>query len=57
MTLLGDGRRRTLRSLAQYHARELGLTMRARSEARELTDTGVFASRVLEAAQALDESA
>jgi AAA family ATP:ADP antiporter len=54
VTLLGDGRRQTLRSLARYHARELGLTMPARREDPELKDTGVFASRVLEAAQALD---
>ena len=54
LALLGDGRRQTLRSLAGYHARELGLTMHVRREVRESKNTGVFASRVLEAAQALD---
>ena len=53
LTVLGDGRRLTLRSLAAYHARELGLTMHVRPEV-ESKETGVFASRVLEAAQALD---
>ena len=54
LTLLGDGRRQTLRSLAEYHARELGLAMHVRREVLESRDAGVFASRVLEAAQALD---
>ena len=54
LTLLGDGHRQTLRSLAEYHARELGLTMHVRREVLESRDAGVFASRVLEAAQALD---
>jgi len=55
VTLLGDGRRQTLRSLARYHERELGLTPHVRSEARESRETGVFASRVHQAAEALDE--
>ncbi len=54
LTLLGNGRRQTLRSLAGYHTRELGLTMHVRREVLESRETGVFASRVLEAAQALD---
>ena len=54
LTLLGDARRQTLRSLAGYHARELGLTIHIRREVLELKETGVFASRVLEAAQALE---
>ena len=54
LTVLGEGRRQTLRSLAGYHARELGLTMHVRREVLESKETGVFASRVLEAAQALD---
>ena len=54
LTLLGDGHRQTFRSLAEYHARELGVTLRVRREVLESKDTGVFASRVLEAAQALD---
>jgi len=49
VTLLSDGRRHTLRSLARYHARELGLTMRVQPEVRESKDTGVFTSLVLEA--------
>src|SRR5207253_11319707 len=32
LTLLGDGRRQTLRSLARYHARELGVTIYGRRE-------------------------
>jgi hypothetical protein len=54
LTLLGDGRRPTLRSLAEYHARELGLKISVRQEVLESPATGVFASRVLEAAQALE---
>jgi HEAT repeat protein len=54
LTLLGNGRRRTLRSLAEYHAGELGLTMQVRPEVLELKETGVFAARVLEAARALE---
>jgi ATP:ADP antiporter, AAA family len=57
LTLLADGRRQTLRSLASYHARELGLAIGARPEAGETTSTGMFASRVLEAAEALNERA
>jgi hypothetical protein len=55
LKLLGNGRRQTLRSLARYHARELGLAMRVEPEAGEPRKTGVFASRVFEAAEALDE--
>jgi HEAT repeat protein len=55
VTMLGDGRRQTLRSLARYHAREIGLPMRARPEVRDPKDTSVFAARVLEAAEALDD--
>jgi AAA family ATP:ADP antiporter len=55
LKLLGEGRRQTLRSLARYHARELGLAMRAERQVSEPTTTGVFASRVLEAAEALEE--
>jgi HEAT repeat protein len=55
LILLRDGRRPALRPLAGYHARELGLTMHVRREVLESKQTGVFASRVLEAAQALDE--
>jgi AAA family ATP:ADP antiporter len=54
LNLLGDGRRRTLRSLAGYHAGELGLTMPVRREDLESNETGVFALRVLEAARALE---
>jgi ATP:ADP antiporter, AAA family len=56
VTLLGGGRRQTLRSLARYHAREIGLTMRLRAEIREPKETSVFAARVLEAAEALDDT-
>src|SRR5207247_10624739 len=48
LTLLGDGHRQTLRSLAEYHARELGVTLRVRREVLESKDTGVSASRVLQ---------
>jgi hypothetical protein len=54
LTLLGDGRRQTLRSLAAYHARELGVALHVRRDVLESKETGAFASRVLEAAQALD---
>jgi hypothetical protein len=54
LTLLCDGRRQTLRSLAGYHAGELGLTMHVRREVLESKETGVFASGVLEAARALE---
>jgi len=54
LQLLADGRRATLRSLAEYHARELGWTISVRDEGLESSATGVFASRVLEAAQALE---
>ena len=55
VTLLGNGRRHTLRSLARYHARELRLTAGIRPRFREAEDTGVFSALVREAAQALDE--
>jgi len=55
VTLLAAGRRQTLRSLARYHARELGLSIRVRPDVREPTQTSVFAARVLEAAEALGE--
>jgi hypothetical protein len=54
LTVLGDERRQSLRSLAGHHARELGLTIHIRREILESKETGLFASRVLEAAQALD---
>jgi hypothetical protein len=55
--LLAQARRQTLRSLAAYHARELGLTLRVGQEVVEPGDTGIFASRLLEAARALDAKA
>jgi AAA family ATP:ADP antiporter len=54
LTVLGEGRRQMLRALAGYHARELALVLGVRPELLESKGTGVFASRVLEAAQALD---
>jgi hypothetical protein len=54
LTLLGGGRRRTLGSLAGYHAGELGLTIHVRREDLESKDTGAFAAGVLEAARALE---
>jgi hypothetical protein len=54
LILLRNGRRQTLRALAGYHARELGLTLPVRREMLESQEVGVFASRVHEAAQALD---
>jgi ATP:ADP antiporter, AAA family len=55
VTLLADGRRPTVRSLARYHAREIGLSIRVRPDVRQPRETSVFASRVLEAAEALDD--
>jgi hypothetical protein len=55
VTLLADGRRQTLRSLARYHAREIGLPIRVRPDVREPTETNLFAARVLQAAEALDD--
>jgi len=54
VTRLATGRRRTLRSLAGYHARELGLTVQVQREVPESKETGVCDSRVLEAARTLD---
>ena len=51
LTLLGERGRHTLSSIAGYHARELGLATDVRREVLESKETGVFASRVLEAAQ------
>jgi hypothetical protein len=54
LILLCDGHRQTLRPLAAYHAREIGLTLPVRREVIESKEPGVYASRVLEAAQALE---
>jgi ATP:ADP antiporter, AAA family len=55
VTLLAGDRRQTLRSLARYHAREIGLPIGVGPDFREPAEASMFASRVLEAAEALDE--
>jgi HEAT repeat protein len=57
LTMLAEARRPTLRSLAAYHAGELGLTIRARREVVESGEPGGVASRVVEATRALDARA
>jgi len=54
LTVLGERGRQTLRSIAGYHARELGLATDVGAEVLESKETAVFASRVLEAARGLD---
>jgi hypothetical protein len=57
LTLLIEARHETLRSLAAYHAGELGLTIDAQGDAAESTQAGRFASHALEAAQAFEPKA
>jgi AAA family ATP:ADP antiporter len=54
LKLLVEARRQTLRSLAAYHAGELAIAIDVRSEVGESSEAGVFASRMLEAARALE---
>jgi ATP/ADP translocase/HEAT repeat protein len=57
LTLLLNAPRRTLHSLATYHAGELGLTMNGQREVPESSETSGFASGLIEAARALDGKA
>jgi ATP/ADP translocase len=55
VNVLRDGRRQTLRALAEYHARELGLPPRVRRDVGQPKETGVFDARIREAAAAVAE--
>lgn len=57
LTLLIEARHETLRSLAGYHAGELGLTIDAKADVAESTEAGLFAAHLLKAARALEAKA